>query len=231
MTPIIINRSYALYIGLLMFFTGCSGLPVTPERDTSAKKSIRHLFLGDSYTIGQGVAADKRWPSQLTDSLKARGVSVEASRVIAKTGWTVAGLLNGIREGNPDSSWTHVSILIGVNNQYQRRPVKEFLMGLDTLLLQARRFTPTGTIYLLTIPDYSYTPFAGRDSLRIRSEIEQYNREIRQAAVDRQLILIDVTTVSKSAGKDPSLLADDRLHPSGKQYQVWVDSVLKRVRF
>lgn len=107
----------------------------------------------------------------------------------------------------------------------------EFTTGLDTLLTLAEQFEPTGTVYLLTIPDYSYTPFAGRDSLRIRAEIGQYNRELKKVAGERAIPLIDVTTVSTLAGRDWSLLAADRLHPSDKQYRIWVDSVLQRIRF
>lgn len=32
------------------------------------------------------------------------------------------------------------------------------------------------------------------------------------------------------ASKDPVLVADDELHPSGKMYQLWVDEILDRVK-
>ena len=51
---------------------------------------MRYLALGDSYTVGEGVGADERWPALLADALRDGGVAIEAPRVIATTGWTTA---------------------------------------------------------------------------------------------------------------------------------------------
>ena len=58
-----------------------------------------YLALGDSYTIGEGVAPDDRWPVQLVSALHARGISIEAPVIIAQTGWTTEELLATLEIG------------------------------------------------------------------------------------------------------------------------------------
>jgi hypothetical protein len=50
------------------------------------------LALGDSYTIGQSVTPEERWPERLVALLAGRGVALAPPRVIARTGWTTADL-------------------------------------------------------------------------------------------------------------------------------------------
>ena len=57
---------------------------------------VRFLALGDSYTIGQSVAASDRWPVQLMDSLALRGVVIDTLGIIATTGWRTDNLINAI---------------------------------------------------------------------------------------------------------------------------------------
>ncbi|HEX7371167.1 MAG TPA: SGNH/GDSL hydrolase family protein, partial [Rhodanobacteraceae bacterium] len=46
------------------------------------------LALGDSYTIGEGVAPAERWPMQLVARLRDEGVAVADPLIVATTGWT-----------------------------------------------------------------------------------------------------------------------------------------------
>src|SRR3546814_20267117 len=57
-------------------------LPISPLR------SLRYRSLGDSYTIGEGVAPAYRWPVQLAHALRAEGVMLGDPKIIATTGWT-----------------------------------------------------------------------------------------------------------------------------------------------
>lgn len=71
--------------------------------------SIKFLALGDSYTIGESVATDKRWPVQLANRLNEDGFEVKEPKIIATTGWTTAELLEGIEKDNPIENYDLVS--------------------------------------------------------------------------------------------------------------------------
>ena len=62
---------------------------------------MRYLALGDSYTIGESVAASERWPAQLTARLRARGFMLDDPLLIATTGWTTGELAGAIEQANP----------------------------------------------------------------------------------------------------------------------------------
>ena len=74
------------------------------------------LALGDSYTIGEGVAEADRWPLQLARALRAQGVPLDDPRIIATTGWTTDELARALDAAEPLGHWDFVSLLIGVNN-------------------------------------------------------------------------------------------------------------------
>ena len=79
----------------------------------------RFLALGDSYTIGEGVAAEGRWPNQLADALRKSGVPVAAAEIVARTGWTTDELAAAMDKHAFRPPYDLVTLLIGVNNQYR----------------------------------------------------------------------------------------------------------------
>ena len=80
--------------------------------------AFRYLALGDSYTIGESVAAEDRWPNQLAKLLDAHGIQADLT-IIARTGWTTSELWQGIQASEIQPPYDLVSLLIGVNNQYR----------------------------------------------------------------------------------------------------------------
>ncbi len=189
----------------------------------------RFLALGDSYTIGERVAPDQRWPVQLVGRLRDRGLDVDAPTIVATTGWTTAQLSAGIAAAELDDVYDLVSLQIGVNNQYQGRSQAEYRQAFGSLLARAIALAgddPTRVI-VLSIPDWGVTPFAaGRDRAAIRAEIDAFNAINRQAAQAAGVHYVDVTPISRQAADDDTLLAPDGLHPSGQMYAAWVDLVL-----
>ena len=59
-----------------------------PLMETSAQiiidKSVpvRFLALGDSYTIGESVAEDERWPELLATALRAEGITIKSQELL-----------------------------------------------------------------------------------------------------------------------------------------------------
>ena len=190
---------------------------------------IRILALGDSYTIGEGVAEADRWPERLATALRSRGTSVRAPKIIARTGWTTDELSAGLDEARPDSNYDLVTLLIGVNNQYRSRSDEEYRAHFRALLGRAVAFA-RGTashVVVVSIPDWGVTPFAhGRDRDAIARAIDRFNAINREEATRAGARYADITPLSRRAGSDPSLVAADGLHPSARMYATWLDVLL-----
>jgi len=190
---------------------------------------IRILALGDSYTIGEGVAEADRWPERLATALRSRGSSVRAPKIIARTGWTTDELSAGIDEARPDSNYDLVTLLIGVNNQYRSRSDEEYRVHFRALLGRAVAFArgKASHVVVVSIPDWGVTPFAnGRDRDAIARAIDRFNAINREEATRAGVRYADITPLSRRAGSDPSLVAADGLHPSARMYATWIDVLL-----
>lgn len=191
-----------------------------------------YLALGDSYTIGESVQESERWPNQLAEVLKGTSLEVETVTMIAKTGWTTAELLEGIEISKNTNQYDLVSLLIGVNNQYRGQSLERFETELIQLIKTALKYSKNGAqgVFLVSIPDWGVTPFAkDRDVKKIALEIQAFNKVIQKQANEFKLPFIDITSISKEAKTDLSLLAPDELHPSGKMYNFWVQKIKKEL--
>jgi lysophospholipase L1-like esterase len=185
---------------------------------------MRFLALGDSYTIGEGVDEGDRWPVQLAELLRERGIDVGDPRIIARTGWTTDELSAAIDDADPRGPYALVSLLIGVNNQYRGRDAEEYRAQFTGLLRRAIGFAggDASRVIVLSIPDWGVTPFAdGRDRAGIAAEIDAYNAIARDEARRAGARWIDITPQSRAAGADPAFLVSDGLHPSGRAYAEW----------
>lgn len=194
---------------------------------------VRFLALGDSYTIGQGVSTSSRWPVQLLDSLQARGYSTDTLAIIATTGWRTDQLLNAIAGKQlAQKQFNMVSLLIGVNNQYQNRPLAQYRPELEALIDSALRYVggQTGRVFVLSIPDYAYTPFGQQGNpFTISQQIDVYNTIKRDVCDSLGIAYFNITDISRQGLTDPTLVATDQLHPSGRQYGLWVQRLMAYV--
>lgn len=190
--------------------------------------SLRYLALGDSYTIGESVAEAERFPNQLAGMLANEGETVEV-KIIARTGWTTDELWEGIQKETLSPPYDMVSLLIGVNNQYRGRDIEDYREGFVFLLDKAIEFAggDPKRVIVFSIPDWGVTPFAaGRDAAQIASEIDAFNLVNFKVTQNAGAHYVDVTPVSRQAKDDPTLIAADGLHPSGKMYAEWAKSAL-----
>lgn len=192
---------------------------------------MRILALGDSYTIGEGVLPGERWPVQLAARLRVAGRQAVDPLIIASTGWTTADLAAGIAQAQPAGPFDLVTLLIGVNNQYQGRELSEYRAQFRDLLLQAVSFTGgrAGRVLVLSIPDWGATPFAigsGRDRAQIAAQIDQFNQANHAESRSAGTSYVDITPLTRRWSAEPGWLASDGLHPSGMMYAAWADLAL-----
>lgn len=188
--------------------------------------NLEYLALGDSYTIGEGVAEEMRWPNQLKQKLAGVEIDIESVQIIAKTGWTTRDLLEGIEAGSPEKQ-DLVSLLIGVNNQYQKRPFEQFENEFGVLLNQAIDLAVgKDKVFVVSIPDYGVTPFGSGNPEGIGKEIDRYNAHISKTCESMDVPFIDITGISRELGSGEDALAADHLHPSGTQYTLWTEAIL-----
>lgn len=189
------------------------------------------LTLGDSYTIGESVSYENSWPGLLEKELKVKGIAT-AIKVIARTGWTTGELLDAVAKEENLGKFDVVFLLIGVNNQYRGMNAEEYRKDFKALLDKSvfyAREIPAHVI-VLSIPDWAYTPYAeGKDTKAISTEIDLFNKINKEETLRILAQYIDITGISREALVDPSLLAGDGLHPSGKMYQEWVNKILPKV--
>ena len=193
-----------------------------------ADKNPTYLALGDSYTIGEGVKENERWPVLLAEEK-----NWQPPKIIAKTGWKTFELIEAVEKASLKETYDWVSLLIGVNNQYRELPFNDFQQDLEQLADLIRPLvTRSDQIFMLSIPDYSVTPFArDHDTQKISAELEQYNVYIQEFAGKKGYQFCSITDISMESGQDTSLLVEDELHPSARQYQLWVERILKYCDF
>jgi len=192
---------------------------------------LRMLALGDSYTIGQSVDINERWPHQFIAKLREKGVMAEDPDYIATTGWTTKNLLQGMdTKLNTAVSYNMVSILIGVNNQYQGIDISVYEPELREILNRALEVVKydTSRVFMLSIPDYAYTPF-GKGNQSITQGIDAYNAINKRISSEYKINYVDITPISRQGLERPNLVANDGLHPSGMQYYEWVQMILPRI--
>jgi len=197
---------------------------------TSAmSQPVKYLALGDSYTIGESVPESERWPVQLSEALRKKGRDLEAPRIIATTGWRTDNLANAINIAKLKEEYGMVSLLIGVNNQYQGKPVAQFIKEFEELLQTAIRLAggKEENVFVVSIPDYGYTPFGKPKQEKISKELDEYNNISREITKKYDVKYFYITDISRKGFEDPALVAEDGLHPSGKQYGQWVDLIVK----
>ncbi len=199
---------------------------------TVAPPPLHHLALGDSYTIGEAVPAEARWPAVLVERLRRAGVAIDDSRIVAVTGWTTDELAHGMDDAVLAPPYDLVTLQIGVNNQYRGRSAEDYRGEFTSLLTRAIALTGDRPerVVVVSIPDWGVTRFAreqGRAPAAIAAALDAFNTIARAQARRAGAHFVDITPISR---RHPELLADDGLHPSAAQYALWVEAILPVMR-
>ena len=236
------NRPLGAALLALLLAIGCGGGgdPLRPGSEPAIPQTPPPalLALGDSYTVGEAVRPDVRWPAQLADSLAADGDTLETLEILAVTGWTSADLLAAVDStaaagGFAARPYGLVTLLVGANDLFRGEAPAAYALRLDTLLVRAAGLAggDPGRVMVLSIPDYGVTP-VGRNfgPEAIRAGVDDLNARLTAAAARAGVAVVDVTELSREAADDPSLLARDGLHYSGEMYGRWVAAMLPAAR-
>jgi acyl-CoA thioesterase I len=216
---------FALISFALVLLTSCFTDNSESKTETELDPvNLRFLALGDSYTIGQGVSPQERWPEQLVDSL---GWQVDSLLVLARTGWTTSNLLGAVSEIDP-KSFDLVTLLIGVNNQYRGLGLEFFTAEFDSLLQLSILYAGSkDRVITISIPDWGYTPFGASRQEGVSRDINVYNEYIETKSKEMGVSHVNITEISRS---ELGTLAPDDLHPSADQYALWVKELMPVVR-
>ena len=191
-----------------------------------------YLALGDSYTIGESVPLHKSFPYQVVQLLRKKEFNFNAPEIIAKTGWTTEELQDAMSKVTLLSKYDFVTLLIGVNNQYRGGDAIEYKQQYEEILKKAIELANSKKdhVIIVSIPDYSVTTHAETmDTEKISREIEVFNSINKALSIQYKVQYVDITSGSKSVKNDPSLIAQDGLHPSEKQYAVWAKKIVELI--
>ncbi len=196
-----------------------------------SRKPITYLALGDSYTIGESVTEAERWPNQLAESLRKKGYEVAKPAIIATTGWRTDNLRNAINIARLKDTYSLVSLLIGVNNQFQGKPAGQYAIEFEDLLRTCIELAgqKKENVLVVSIPDYGYTPYGMSRQSDISDALDQFNAINKKISKKQGIRYIDITDISRKGLDQPDLVASDGLHPSGKMYALWVERIVKEI--
>lgn len=196
-------------------------------------ETINYLALGDSYTIGESVCETCRFPEQLKKSLTNLNAENNFSlEIIAKTGWTTSNLISAINSQNPSPKYDLVTLLIGVNNQYQNIPFSFYEKEFPELVTKAISLAKgnKSKIIVVSIPDYAYTPFGQNYSNQttVSNQIDRYNTFAKSYCEANAITYINITDITRQGLNNSNLVANDGLHPSTAAYTLFVERLLPR---
>ncbi|MDA8886475.1 GDSL-type esterase/lipase family protein [Bacteroidia bacterium] len=195
------------------------------------KKELNYLALGDSYTIGTAIKSQEAFPHQLAESIEAEVGNKVNVRIVAQNGWRTDDLRRAIKRTDLDESYDLVSLLIGVNNQYQQLPVedfkKDFIQLIDTAIVYAG--LDKSNVFVISIPNYGVTPFGMPNKDATTKDLALFNSVIDSICLEREISFFNVTDISLGAENREDYRAKDDLHPSAIQYGNWVASFVNRV--
>ena len=199
--------------------------------ERSGRPEVRYLALGDSYTIGELVEPDERWPARLAALLRKEGLAVRDPEIIARTGWTTDELAAGLDHAAPRGPFGLVTLQIGVNDQYRGRDAGEYRDRFRVLLERAVGLAggEAGRVIVVSIPDWGLTPFArGRDLAAIAAAIDRFNAVNREETDRAAARYLDITTISRrpAAPGSETRVTSDGLHPTGAVYGEWARHIL-----
>lgn len=213
-----------------------SSVQCTPQsaQQTAKSDTLTYLALGDSYTIAERLPIKDSWTTQLAEHIRASGTYLNNPLIIARTGWRTDQLISAVQQAQNSlqivpTGYDLVSLLIGVNNQYQGGTEElfreQFASLLQMSIIMARG--KSSRVIVLSIPDYSVSPFASTlNRTAIAAAIDRFNAIKREECKKVGVAFVDITPLSREAPNRQVFFTSDGLHPSREQYAEWMKLAL-----
>jgi lysophospholipase L1-like esterase len=230
LNPILVGARHVLAVLLVigcMLPLGCAAT-VVPEPSPSPEplaQPLRYVALGDSYTIGTGVAEAERWPNQLVAALDDPQLELVANLGVngATSDDLIESQLSRVAALRPDL----VTVLIGVNDVVRRVPAGRYGDNVELILGRLLDLVPAERIVVVSTPDYTLTPMGGAfgNSAQQSAAIDEFNAILEGATRQRGIAFVDIGPIADRVATDRSLVAADGLHPSAAQYAGWVEQI------
>ena len=187
---------------------------------------LRFVALGDSYTIGTSVEPAERWPNQLVAALGG-SPPLELVANLGVNGHTSRDLIRDQLPAFAAMEPGFATLLIGVNDVVQGVTQETYAANVEHILDALLARLPADRIVTVAIPDYTVTPAGGDygDPRRQHDGIVANNESMARSSLARGITYVDTFDISRRAAVDRSLVAGDGLHPSGRQYALWVGRI------
>ncbi len=189
------------------------------------------LALGDSFTIGTGVGADRAFPALLVRRWAARGIRCDLTNP-SVNGYATDDLIRDelplAREVRP----TLVTVLIGANDIVRgsdERGYRAQLARIHIGLLDAG--VAASAIHGLPQPDWSLSPAGASygEPAEIARTIERFNAIARAEAERAGGRYLDIFPLMRDQARR-GMLAPDGLHPSAEAHEGWAAALDELLR-
>ncbi len=219
---------------VILLLISCSSEKTTtevPQQNPNATRILNYAALGDSYTIGESVCQTCSFPEQLKSSLQALNTAVNLD-IVAQTGWTTTNLKTAISSQLTANNYDLVTLLIGVNNQYQNKPFSLYEQEFPELvtIAIAKAGGLRQNVIVVSIPDYAYTPFGvgtgTANQTIISAQLDNYNFFAQNYCLQNNISFVNTTDITRQGLINSALVASDGLHPSQLAYAKFVERIL-----
>lgn len=206
---------------------------LTAQNNTN---TFSYLAIGDSYTTGAGICDTCAFPEQLKKMIEEKMHKQVNLKTIAEPGWTTADVTNTLPYVHLSTNYDLVTLLIGVNNQYQGLSISKFKRQFPEIIDQAIAAAQgdASKVIVLSLPDYAYTPstYGTGNQKKVTRNINAYNEYIKFIVDKRGSSYYDITKTTRLGIADPSLVAKDGLHLSAtahKRFAAEIYETAKRI--
>lgn len=221
----------ALIPALLAALSGrCVTSNATPNARDAATVEARYLSLGDSFTIGTGIAAAQAFPSRLAARWSTPRCRV-ALRNPAVNGYTTQDLIDRELPELSRFSPTWVTLAVGANDLVRGSDTARYRAQLARIFdAIAAAGVAASRVVTIPQPDWARTP-AGRsfgEPEATHARVVAFNAVLREVSVERGARYVDLFEVMVAQGRD-EWIAPDGLHPDARAHDAWADALAREI--